>query len=122
MVNFPYRVPKSWCNQSIQLILETNKRDEYGDPQLAAPQTINNVIAQMEDIFSGTNDNRMLVASGTFFIYHDISTPFPTLDTTMHGQIIYENKTYAISSISVNKAPTSNCIWSYEIEVNNVAN
>lgn len=121
-MNFPYHIPKNWCNQSIQLILETNKRDNHGDPQLALPIQIDNVIAQMETVFSGTDSNRMKVANGVFFIYRDISTPFPTLDTTIHGQINYEGKVYAISDISVNKVPTSNVIWSYEIEVNNVEN
>ncbi len=86
-MNFPYHVPKNWCNQSIQLILETNKlqliletnkRDNHGDPQLAPPIQIDNVIAQMETVFSGTDSNRMKVANGVFFIYRDISTPFPT--------------------------------------------
>lgn len=119
-MNFPYRVPVNWCNQAIDLILETNQRNSHGDIELAPPQHIDNVIAQMETIFSGTDSNRMKVASGVFFIYRDISTPFPTLDTTTHGQIVYEGKVYAISDISVNKVPISNAIWSYEIEVNNV--
>lgn len=111
-------MPKKLCNQSIGLKLFTGKTDRYNKPEFENEKIIKNVIFQPQTIYSGTNNNREVVANAITFLFANISTPFPKLDKTQIGsKIIFEGKEYTIQKIIDNRNPFSNEIYTYEIEV-----
>ena len=118
MLIFPYRIPKAFCNQSVSIVLDSTKTNLYGQKEKQPPINVDNVVFQLETIYSGDNNNRVKVADGTLFIFNQVSTPFPDIPVDSTGYIECEGKKYSISHISNNKEPTSNNIWSYEVQVN----
>lgn len=117
-LTFPFRIPKALCNQSVKIILDGTKQDIYGNKEEQAPIIVNNVVFQLETIYSGDNNTRVKTADGVLFIFNSVSNPFPQISVDSTGYIEYEGKKYSISHISINKEPTSSRIWSYEVQVN----
>lgn len=117
-MTIPYRIPKAFCNQSVLIVLDGTKQDLYGNKVQQEPINVDNVVFQLEAIYSGDNNNRMKVADGTLFIFNGVSSPFPSIPVDSTGYIEYDGKKYSISHISINNEPTSNEIWSYEVQVN----
>lgn len=111
-------MPKRYCYQSIALKLLTGKTDRYNKPEFEAEKQIENVIFQPQTIYSGTNNNREVVANAIAFLFVGVSTPFPDLNKTHVGsKLIFEGKEYTIQKIIDNRNPFSNEVYTYELEV-----
>lgn len=117
-MTFPYKVPKALCQQSVSIVLDGTKQNIYGQKETLPPIKVDNVVFQLETMYTGDNNNRMKVADGILFIFNGVSNPFPSIPVDSTGYIEYDGKKYSISHISVNNEPTSNEIWSYEVQVN----
>lgn len=112
------RIPRQLCNQSITLELLTGKRNAYNKPEYAAPVEVANVLVQPQTVYSGTNDNRQLVANGVIFLFAGVSTPLPKLTPDqLQSRVTFEGRKYLITNITENRNPYSNDVYSYEIEV-----
>lgn len=110
-------IPKSMANQEMDYITLSDETDIYGRPQKKI-QHISNVVVQQEPVYTGTNNNRELVANAVVFLYWDVTTPMPTLTTTNVGdKVKFEDHEYTVQRIVENRQPFSNDIWSYEVEV-----
>ena len=107
------------CNQSVILKLNASgETDEWGNSVAPEPSTINNCVVQAGTVYSGSNNNREIVANATVFFYADITTPLPTLTKNDVGSIlVYKGVDYAIAQINENLDPFSNELWSYVLEV-----
>lgn len=110
-------IPKKWANQQIIYRAPTGEKDRYGK-QKVVDTVIDNCIVQLETVYSGTNNNRQVVANGVVFLYANITMPFVTFDKNSQGnKIIYEDVEYTLQRIIDNRDPFSNEVWSYELEV-----
>jgi Phage protein Gp9. len=112
------KFPKRLANQTVQLKLATGETDNYNKPLYKDPITIDHCVFQPQTIYSGTNDNRQLVANAYVFLYAGVSTPMPVLSKGNYQSVIsFEGHDYALQSIVDNRDPFSNELWSYELEV-----
>lgn len=110
-------MPKEYCNQSIVLRLIQGK-DKWQKPIFSEPVTINHMIFQPQTVYSGTNNNRQVVANAIAFLFAGVSDPMPTISKNNVGsEIDFEGKTYTITTIVDNRNPFSNEVYSYELEV-----
>lgn len=115
---FSYRIPKALCNQSVSIVLNSTKQDLYGNKEELPPIRVDNVVFQLETMYSGDNNNRIKTADGILFMFNGVSSPFPNIPVDSTGYVEYDGKKYSISHISINNEPNSNNIWSYEVQVN----
>jgi hypothetical protein len=112
------KFPKSMANQQITLRKSTGQTDDWGKPAYEPDQTINNCVFQPQTIYSGTNNNRQLVANAIVFLYAGVSSPMPVLSKDNYQSVItFEGHDYALQTIVDNRDPFSNELWSYELEV-----
>lgn len=110
-------MPKEYCNQSIVLRLIQGK-DKWQKPIFSDPITIKNMIFQPQTVYSGTNNNRQVVANAIAFLFGDVSDPMPVIDKNHVGsELDFEGETYTITTIVDNRNPFSNEVYSYELEV-----
>ena len=110
-------IPKEYCNQSIVLRLIQGK-DKWQKPIFSDPITIKNMIFQPKTVYSGTNNNRQVVANAIAFLFGGVSDPMPTISKNNVGsEIDFEGETYTITTIVDNRNPYSNEVYSYELEV-----
>ncbi|CUR63890.1 putative minor capsid protein [Leuconostoc gasicomitatum] len=110
-------IPKKFANQQIIYHDPTGAKDRYGK-QTVKYTIINNCVVQQETIYSGTNNNRQVVANAVVFLYQGVTLPFLMFDKTSQGnKITFDGIEYTIQRIIDNRDPLSNGVWSYEIEV-----
>ncbi|MFS0927443.1 putative minor capsid protein [Enterococcus durans] len=110
-------IPKEYCNQSIVVRLIQGK-DKWQKPIFSDPITIKNMIFQPQTVYSGTNNNRQVVANAIAFLFGGVSDPMPTISKNNVGsEIDFEGETYTITTIVDNRNPFSNEVYSYELEV-----
>lgn len=111
------RIPKRLCNQSITLLVPTDKLDKYRKPVMEAT-TIDHVIVQSQTIYSGSNNDRTVTGNAIVFIFAKISDPMPKLTPDCVGwHLTFEGRDYAITNFVDNRDPYSNEVYSYELEV-----
>lgn len=113
-------IPKSMANQTITLkkYLGTDSSNIYDDSPQYETSTIKNCVFQPQTVYTGTNDNREIVANAIVYFYAGISTPFPTLTKANYGsKIEFEGNEYSLQTIVDNRDPFSNEVVSYELEV-----
>ena len=110
-------MPKKLCNQSITLKLITG-HDKWQKPIFSDPIDIHYMIFQPQTVYSGTNNNREVVANAIAFLFGGVSDPMPKITKNHVGSIvIFEDEEYTIQKIVDNRNPYSNEIYSYELEV-----
>ncbi|WP_413538934.1 putative minor capsid protein [Enterococcus malodoratus] len=110
-------MPKEYCNQSIVLRLIQGK-DKWQKPIFSDPITIKNMILQPQTVYSGTNNNRQVVANASAFLFGGVSDPMPVINKNHVGsELDFEGETYTITTIVDNRNPFSNEVYSYELEV-----
>ena len=110
-------IPKEYCNQSIVLRLIQGK-DKWQKPIFSDPITIKNMIFQPQTVYSGTNNNRQVVANAIAFLFAGVADPMPVINKNHVGsKIDFEGETYTITTIVDNRNPYSNEVYSYELEV-----
>lgn len=111
------KVPKEACQQSIILKVNEEETDDWGKHG-TADVTINNCVVQLGTVYSGSNNDRQVVANGIIFLYAGITTPLPTMSKDMLGSAVeYQGKEYTIKTINENLEPFSKKLWSYELEI-----
>ncbi|MDN6161974.1 MAG: minor capsid protein [Atopostipes sp.] len=111
------QMPKYLCNQSIVLRL-IKEYDKWQKPIFEDPITINHMIFQPQTVYSGTNNNREVVANAIAFLFAGVSEPLPRITKNHVGsEIDFEGETYVLQKIVDNRNPFSNEIYSYELEV-----
>ncbi|EYR70628.1 capsid protein [Lactiplantibacillus plantarum WHE 92] len=111
--------PKRMCQQTITLTLtDPTKTDEWGQPLAGKPVTIEHCVVQPQTIYSGSNNDRTIVANAVVFLYAGISSPIPTIAKHNIGsKLVFEGEEYTVQKIIDNREPFSNDRYSYELEV-----
>ncbi|MQS44246.1 putative minor capsid protein [Companilactobacillus mishanensis] len=111
------QVPKSMANQEVTLHLKSQETDDWGKPKYEDVK-ITHCVVQPQTVFSGSNNDRQIVANAIVFFYAQITTPMPTLDRDSVGSTItFDKHEYTITQIVDNRDPFGNEVWSYELEV-----
>lgn len=111
------QMPKEYCKQSI-IFKRKKGTDKWQKPIFDAEITIENMIFQPQTIYSGSNNNRKVVANAIAFLFAGASTPFPEITKEHVGsEIIFEGTAYTLVTIVDNRNPFSNEVYSYELEV-----
>ncbi|MDT2400371.1 putative minor capsid protein [Enterococcus avium] len=110
-------MPKEYCNQSIVLRILEGK-DKWQKPIFSEPIIIKHMIFQPQTVYSGSNNNRQVVANAIAFLFGGVSDPMPVINKKHVGsEIDFEGETYTITTIIDNRNPYSNEVYSYELEV-----
>lgn len=110
-------MPKELCNQSITFRL-LDGHDKWQKPIFSDPIMINHMIFQPQTVYSGSNNNRQVVANAIAFLFAGVSDPMPVINKNHVGsKIDFEGETYTITTIVDNRNPYSNEVYSYELEV-----
>ena len=110
-------MPKQYCNQSITLRLLEGK-DKWQKPIFSEPIIIKHMIFQPQTVYSGSNNNRQVVANAIAFLFGGVSDPMPVINKKHVGsEIDFEGETYTITTIIDNRNPYSHEVYSYELEV-----
>lgn len=111
--------PKRMCQQAIALTLtDPTKTDDWGQPLAGEPVTIEHCVVQPQTIYSGSNNDRTIVANAVVFLYAGISSPLPTITKNNVGsKLVFESEEYTVQKIIDNREPFSNALHSYELEV-----
>lgn len=112
--------PKNFCNQSIvfKRKLASNPDDVYDEPKFDQGTTINNVVVHLRTVYSGTNNDREIVANGVVMIYNTISAPFIKLSKDDLGsKVVYEGKEYTVTNINQDYDPMSTKMYQYKLEI-----
>lgn len=112
------KIPKRMAMQTVTLKVPTGDVDVWGKPEYEKV-IIRNCVVQPQTIYSGTNNDRQIVANAIVFFYSGITTPLPMLK---HGavnnyKLIFEDVEYTVTNIVDNRHPYSNDVYSYELEV-----
>lgn len=111
------RIPKRLCNQTITMLIPNGKLDKYRKP-VTQLQEIDHVIVQPQTIYSGSNNDRTVMANAIVFLFAGVSDPLPKLTPDCVGwHLTFEGRNYAITSFVDNREPYSNKVYSYELEV-----
>lgn len=113
-------VPKSLANQSITLKqYKTSVSDTGTRVNDEVKTAIDNVVVQAETIYSGSNNDRSVVANALVMLYVGVSTPIPQISVRddLGNVVEYDGQDYTIKHITELKDPFSNELWGYELEV-----
>ncbi|EOH1311823.1 putative minor capsid protein [Enterococcus faecium] len=111
------QMSKDYCNQSI-IFRRKKGIDKWQKPIFDAEVTIENMIFQTQTIYSGSNNNRKVIANAIAFLFAGVSTPFPEITKEHIGsEIIFEGTAYTLVTIVDDRNPFSNEVYSYELEV-----
>ena len=111
------RISKRLCNQSVTFLIPDGKEDDYGQ-QGTTEVKVDHVIVQPQTIYSGSNNSRTITANAIVFIFAQISEPMPKITPDWVGyHLKFEGRDYTITNIVDNREPSSNEVYSYELEV-----
>lgn len=105
------------CNQSI-IIKRKVEDDLYNEATYDDGVEIQNCVVHLRTIYSGTNNDRQIVANGTVVLYQSISEPFISLskqDIENKAKIIYEGQEYTLTNINEDYEPFSNKLYQYKL-------
>lgn len=111
-------IPKSMANQSVTFKKLTGHEGPYQKAVYDDPVEIKNCVFQPQTIYSGTNNNRQIIANAVLFIYAGISDPVPKItDKNIGSKVIFEGNSYTVQKLVDNRHPFDNGLFSYELEV-----
>lgn len=112
------KIPKKMAQQTVTLEVPTGETDVWGKPEYEKV-IIRDCVVQPQTIYSGTNNDRQIVANAIVFFYSGITTPLPVLkhDVVNNYKLIFEDVEYTVTNIVDNRLPYSNGVYSYELEV-----
>lgn len=116
-MNMP-TIPKSMAQQTITYRVKSKKPNVKGHYEYV-DTNVDHVVVQQAPVYSGSNNNREVVANAVVFLYANVSSPLPKLDVvdSVGDKIVFEWHEYTVKTIVENRNPYSNEIWSYEVEV-----
>lgn len=104
---------------SITLIKQIPKQDDpYNDDYEEIRTDINNVRFDLRTVYSGSNNDRQIVANATVIFMSPYSTPWTKLDDSYIGsKIIFNDKEYTITTVNRDMEPFSGEIYQYKVGV-----
>lgn len=112
--------PKEYCNQSV--VFKRKKapdpNDVYDEPVFEDGVKIDHCVVHLRTVYSGTNNNREIVANGTVVLFAGISSPLISLTKDDLGsKIVYEGKEYTLTNINEDLDPLSNELYQYKLQI-----
>ena len=114
---------KAFCHQSIQF-KRWKGLDDNGEPVYGDPVEIDNCVVHLRTVYSGSSNDRTIVANGTVMLYKDISEPFINFskddvktDESLGSQVVYEGKTYTITNVNEDIELYSNDLYGYKLSI-----
>lgn len=104
---------------SIALIKLIPKRDDpYNDDYEKISTDINNVRFDLRTVYSGSNNDRQIVANATVIFMSPYSTPWIELDDSYVGsKIRFNAKEYTITTVNRDMEPFNGNIYQYKVGV-----
>lgn len=109
---------------SITLIKQLPKQDDpYNDDYEEVRTKIDNVRFDLRTIYSGSNNDRQIVANATVIFMSPYSTPWIELDDSYVGSKIifndkrYTDKRYTITTVNRDMEPFNGNIYQYKVGV-----
>lgn len=111
--------PKSMFPNSITLVKQIPKQDDpYNDDYEEIRTDINGVRFDLRTIYSGSNNDRQIVANATVIFMSPYSTPWTKLDDSYIGsKIIFNDKEYTITTVNRDMEPFNGNIYQYKVGV-----
>ena len=111
--------PKSMFPNSITLIKQIPKQDDpYNDDYEEIRTEINGVRFDLRTIYSGSNNDRQIVANATVIFMPPYSTPWIELnDSYVGSKIIFNDKEYTITTVNRDMEPFSRKVYQYKLGV-----
>ena len=114
--------PKSMFLNSITLIKRIPKHDDpYDDDYEEIRTEINGVRFDLRTIYSGSNNDRQIVANATVIFMPPYSTPWIELDDSYIGSKIIFNgkkyKKYTVTTVNRDIEPFSRKVYQYKLGV-----
>lgn len=98
--------------------------DDDGNSQFDKPIEINNCVVHLRTLYSGSNNDRTIVANGTVMLYKNISEPFVNFskddvktDSNLGSQIVYEGKTYTVTNVNEDIELYSSNLYGYKLQI-----
>ena len=104
---------------SITLIKRIPKRDDpYDDDYEEIRTDINNVRFDLRTVYSGSNNDRQIVANATVIFMPPYTDPWIELDDSYIGsKISFNDKEYTITTINRDMEPFSRKVYQYKLGV-----
>ena len=104
---------------SITLIKLIPKQDDpYNDDYEEIRTKIDNVRFDLRTIYSGSNNDRQIVANATVIFMSPYSTPWIELDDSYVGsKIRFNAKEYTITTVNRDMEPFNGNIYQYKVGV-----
>ena len=104
---------------SITLIKRIPKRDDpYDDDYEEIRTDINNVRFDLRTVYSGSNNDRQIVANATVIFMPPYTDPWIELDDSYIGsKISFNDKKYTITTINRDIEPFSRKVYQYKLGV-----
>ena len=104
-------------NDSVTLFRVTGK-DDWQKPIYSEPVVIGHARIDRGTVYSGTNNDRQIVAKAVIYIRCTGNSDMPLLDDSwLQGQAEFDNRKYTITTVNVLKDTDTPEIWGYELEV-----
>lgn len=112
----PYQMAVSTVH--LKLTDQSAKNDRYGRKVATWEGDIANCVVNMQTTYSGTNNDRQIVANGLVMIYAGFSNPVPTLTKeNLESKLTYQGQEYTVKSINRFDQPGTEDLYCYELEV-----
>lgn len=113
------RPPKAMFPNSITLIKLIPKQDDpYNDDYEEIRTVINNVRFDLRTIYSGSNNDRQIVANATIVVMSTYSKPFYEFtEANVGDKVSFNGHDYTITTINRDIEPFSNEVYQYRLWV-----
>lgn len=111
--------PKSMFQDTVTLKKEvTNADDPYGDKVVAEKIEIKNCRFTLRTVYSGTNNDRQVVANASIVMMSTYTTPWTDLDDSWQGsKVEFNGRDYTITTINRDIEPFSKAVYQYKLGV-----
>lgn len=97
---------------------EINKDDPYGEHGKVTSIEINNVRFSLRTVYSGSNNNREVIANATIVVMSTYSEPFYNFTEQNQGdKVIFNGHEYTITTINRDIEPFSKEVYQYKLGV-----
>lgn len=91
--------------------------DDWQKPMYGPPVSLGHVRIDRGTVYSGTNNDRQIVANAVIYIRTAANPGMPALDDTwLEGIAEFDNHKYTITTVNVLKDSDNPDIWGYELE------
>lgn len=110
------RPPKSMFQDTI--VLQHTEVNSYGEVAKVTKTTINNVRVSLRTVYTGSNNNRQIVANATIVVMSTYSEPFYEFTEQNQGwKVIFNKHEYTITTINRDIEPFSQEVYQYKLGV-----